>query len=642
MDVAFLFQPGVTGPAVGMHQYKDITDVLVLDDLKHISAKDRERRIAAFAGENPDLIYANTVVAGEYLPSLEFLGAPVVTHIHELEKSIRKFASANGLLSTLRLSEKFIAASEPVAENLIANHGVNPKRIETTCSFIQPSQRESGETGRAHARGLLRLGAEEVAIFACGTRDWRKAPDLFVEAAAGVLARGISNFRFFWIGAAVTDQYPGLEPSLVGRGLDRHVTFLGEKESPRDYFPGGDVFLLPSREDPFPLVCLEAADCGLPTICFSDAGGMPDFVENDAGIVVPFEDVEAMAGALARLIENRGERERLGSTARRKLHERHTSEVAMPAIFRAMRDTAGSPPLVSVIIPSYNYEQYLEQRLESIFSQTFQDFEIIVEDDCSTDGTMDLLSRYETRPNLHVVRHDKNQGVFAMWSEGLKAAAGEIIWIAEEDDLCEPDFLEKLLPFFDDDRVKLAYCQSAVIDTDGSVVGDYTHCFPELSETKWTKPYVQSIERELRDGLAIKNFILNASGVLFRKPDAKEASRLLSMFSLSGDWFLYLHVLNRGLVAYSPEKLNYHRRHSNSLIGKQANFNQLVSEAGTIHRHLQEIYTFDEEFVKQMSTQWSAIWRDTNPRDPESDFWEIYGNMQPNGQKKTSAMPLEI
>ena len=91
-------------------------------------------------------------------------------------------------------------------------------------------------------------------------------------------------------------------------GLAAHVTFLGPKPNPRDWFRAGDVFLLPSREDPFPLVCLEAAEAGMPVVCFAEAGGMPDFVEDDAGFVVPYLDVEAMAEAVdPELYRNRAE-----------------------------------------------------------------------------------------------------------------------------------------------------------------------------------------------------------------------------------------------------------------------------------------------------------------------------------------------
>src|SRR5205814_4023764 len=83
--------------------------------------------------------------------------------------------------------------------------------------------------------------------------------------------------------------------AALRRSESPNVTFLGVKRDARPYLRAGDVFLLSSREDPFPLVALEAAQCGLPILCFADSGGMQEFVEGDAGYVVPAADVEAMA-----------------------------------------------------------------------------------------------------------------------------------------------------------------------------------------------------------------------------------------------------------------------------------------------------------------------------------------------------------
>jgi glycosyltransferase involved in cell wall biosynthesis len=285
---------------------------------------------------------------------------------------------------------------------------------------------------------------------------------------------------------------------------------------------------------------------------------------------------------------------------------------------------------VSVIIPSYNYAQYLEERLASILRQTFHDFEIIVEDDCSTDDTLQILSRYRSRRNVTIETHSENQGVFTMWTEGLKAASGKIIWIAEEDDLCEPEFLEKLIPFFDDERVKLAYCQSSIIDDRGSIAGDYTRCFPDISESKWLRPYVLKGAEEIQEGLAVKNFVLNASGVLFLKPDVETASEILKQYRMSGDWALYLHLLkDGGFIAYSPEKLNYHRRHGASVVGQVADTNLPIEEAARIHSFVVDNYSVDKELKRRMTNYAYQLWVERNPGASLEDFRTVYpiGNL---------------
>lgn len=101
-------------------------------------------------------------------------------------------------------------------------------------------------------------------------------------------------------------------------------------------------------------------------------------------------------------------------------------------------------PLVSVVVPNYNYARYLDARLSSILNQTFQDFELILLDDASTDNSLEVLDRYKDDPHVsHFVVNEQNTGSpFKQWMKGILLAKGEWVWIAEADDLCEPTFLE--------------------------------------------------------------------------------------------------------------------------------------------------------------------------------------------------------
>ena len=100
-------------------------------------------------------------------------------------------------------------------------------------------------------------------------------------------------------------------------------------------------------------------------------------------------------------------------------------------------------PLVSVIIPNFNHAPYLEQRLESVFNQTYQNFEVIILDDHSTDNSMEIIMRYKDNPHVsHIIENDINSGkVFKQWNKGFHLAKGELIWIAESDDFCELNML---------------------------------------------------------------------------------------------------------------------------------------------------------------------------------------------------------
>src|SRR5690349_18391470 len=105
-------------------------------------------------------------------------------------------------------------------------------------------------------------------------------------------------------------------------------------------------------------------------------------------------------------------------------------------------------PEVSVIVPAYNHEPYLKQRLDSVFSQRFDNFEVIILDDHSSDNSVDVIKQYSHQPKLKKIDvNTRNSGSpFIQWQKGFELAAGKYVWIAESDDWAEPDFLEKMVP----------------------------------------------------------------------------------------------------------------------------------------------------------------------------------------------------
>ena len=87
-------------------------------------------------------------------------------------------------------------------------------------------------------------------------------------------------------------------------------------------------------------------------------------------------------------------------------------------------------PQVSVIIPNFNHAAYLDQRINSVLNQTYQDFEVILLDDCSTDNSKEVLLKYSDNMKVaHVIFNDKNCGsTFNQWKKGLHLAKGKYIW----------------------------------------------------------------------------------------------------------------------------------------------------------------------------------------------------------------------
>jgi len=119
-------------------------------------------------------------------------------------------------------------------------------------------------------------------------------------------------------------------------------------------------------------------------------------------------------------------------------------------------------PKVSVIVPNYNHAKYLRRRVESILAQTYQDFELILLDDCSTDGSREILREYAGDPRVRLDFNEKNSGTpFKQWNKGVGMARGKYVWIAESDDYAEPAFLERMTAMLEEhEDVAFAFCRS--------------------------------------------------------------------------------------------------------------------------------------------------------------------------------------
>lgn len=623
-----------------LSRFKEVGDTITLDELGPFKdEKNLTDRLVQFCEGSPDLIYGNSIASGSAYHWLLKLNTPVLTHLHELESSIRKYGG-NWAETVMNHSTHFIACSKAVQDNLIQNHNISPEKISLVYASIKSKEvgilDDKTKTSRRKQLGLAR---DRLIVFGCGIgMPFRKGADLFIQLGETLLQKGYRNFHFYWVGGfdpSYEDEHHGPWghhlAKLKNPVLKEYITFLGPKENPRDYFRCGDVFVLPSREDPFPLVALEAADCGLPIVCFDKAGGMPDFVGDEAGFVVPFIDIEMMAQKLILLLENRELRQDLGVNAREKLLSEFTTDQTAPHIFSSARRTANKKPAVSVIVPNYNHEPFLGSRLKSIFEQTFRDFEVILLDDASTDNSLAILSEYRRYPDVQIVCNSVNSGSpFKQWIKGIDQAKSDILWIAESDDRSAPKFLETLLPAFKNPNVKLAYANSHIMDERDAVVGDYlgTEYLTSLSRTKWSTDYEITAEQEINDGLGIKNTILNISAALVRRFELeKEFRATLENMHIAGDWYFIVQAIKDGKIVYVANKLNYHRRHSNSVIAQTVSERKLkdfFQEFFVVQSHIVGTYRLHAGFLRPWEGYLRKQWSEFTGDQPFEGISEYY------------------
>jgi glycosyltransferase involved in cell wall biosynthesis len=220
-----------------------------------------------------------------------------------------------------------------------------------------------------------------------------------------------------------------------------------------------------------------------------------------------------------------------------------------------------SHPKVSVIVPNYNHAAYLSERLESILDQTYQDLELLLIDDASTDDSHQVFKRYYSKPGVRIIVNPVNSGAaFPQWNLGIHFARGEYVWIAESDDSADPHFLEALVPLLDENpNLGLAYCQSRIMNVDGVTVGDSLNWTSDLDPERWKNDFVNEGQDEIRNYLIYKNTIPNASAVITRRSVLRLVLPVDTSFQLCGDWMHWGKVLLHTDLAYVADPLNYWR-----------------------------------------------------------------------------------
>jgi glycosyltransferase involved in cell wall biosynthesis len=234
------------------------------------------------------------------------------------------------------------------------------------------------------------------------------------------------------------------------------------------------------------------------------------------------------------------------------------------------------PPTVSVVIPTYNRAGVISKPIHSILAQTYQDFEIIVVDDCSSDDTEQVLESFK-EPRIRYIRHQTNSGAAVARNTGIDSSTGAYIAFLDSDDEWLPEKLEKQLNLFQQ-------CSSEV----GFI---YTG-FAAVDECNRVKRIVSSNHRgSLSDRLLYSNFIGTPSTVMVRREYLQQVQGFdPNMPSFIEDMDLWFRLSEQCQFEVIPEILT---RYAYSDSGDRLTLNHKSVVEGTlafIHKHHQDIF----------------------------------------------------
>lgn len=345
-----------------MAEFERVTSVTLLKPIPQPSSWQRIIRVLPVKNRNSDwgnpdlhrvkaellsqdigLVFVNSVANAEfYHKQLGYLHhLPVVLFAHELQMSVATYSEPESLKFLLGKCRHLIAVSRAVADFYEREFHYPAEQVSTfTLINTDDIRQRIASVDLQLLNQQLDLPADAIVVGGCGNAEWRKGNDIFNLVAREVIERLPElPVYFVWVGAG--DPQPFFE--LIKFDIERFA--LGDKirlipPTPRalDIMTRFDVFLLSSREDPYPLVVMEAALLQKPIVCFDQAGGAPELVEDDAGKVVKYLDIHAAAAALIALISDQELRIKKGKKAHDKVMERHNTALSVQKVMNVIEN----------------------------------------------------------------------------------------------------------------------------------------------------------------------------------------------------------------------------------------------------------------------------------------------------------------
>lgn len=554
------------GPGALAAEFEREGPLTILDRDTSADAVDEALRSLSERGYRHAIV--NSAASGWLAPALSGLGIKMLGLVHEMPQILASMRLQDDLRAMDRLCEALVFPAEIVCETDRAalalptwrNAHVAPQGLYKAGIVLSDSVKAAA---RQRIVQRLRLPAEARIVLGVGYGDVRKGVDIFAAWAAAAQARWL-NLHFVWVGKLSSE----IADTTSVRPENLH--FVGFIEDTADFYAAADIYALTSREDPFPSTALEALAARTPVVTINGCGGIESLATHECVRVIADATPTAFVAGVEDWLDKQEARARAGALGAALIRERF----GFASYGGAILDLLGvQTSRVSVVVPNYNYAHHLEQRLESILSQTLAPRELIFLDDASTDDSIAVAERVLARASINwrIVRNDANSGsVFAQWRKGAETAQNDLVWIAEADDWAEPHFLEAATAAFQRPEVVLSMTQSRQADGNGRILApDYLDYVRDVAASKWTRAFVGDGAAEVREGLSIKNTIPNASAVVFRRKALLDALRTyeaeIGAYRVAGDWCVYVNALRHGALAFTPSALNNHRRHDASV-----------------------------------------------------------------------------
>lgn len=274
---------------------------------------------------------------------------------------------------------------------------------------------------------------------------------------------------------------------------------------------------------------------------------------------------------------------------------------------------------VSVCLPSYNYAYFLGEAIASVLAQTYGDFELIIVDDASTDGSEEVIHGFSDR-RVRFFRNEVNSGAIRTWNRCLSLVRGEYICFLCADDLFLPRKLEAqtvLLDRYPD--ACLAHSDGFSIDAAGERESLFRSRFPGELQSYLAMSHINPGREEFKRLLAGYNYI-HLSSAMFRRRCWQEAGNFDERFPYAADWDFWLRLVLLGDVAYMPESLFCVRWHGENLTAEMKRSGQAYADWYGVVRAAGKLWPGPQEEIAPARREALQVIRDHILPDIHEDY----------------------
>ncbi len=524
-----------------------------------------------------DAAFLNTIVSYNFIRFFNGTNVPTMWWLHEPEMLFKSSYGIIPHMGEISKNIKILSVTDETARCVKNYYGVDSCVLHMGLEDMY-----AGDRTRTDGKVRFFMPAKFQRI---------KGQDIIARAIMELPAEYMAKTEFVFAGNQDETQPDWYELiKKLSETLD-NVTMLGtiSKKDVYEWYQNVDCVIAPSRADATPTTIVEAMMFRKVCLC-SDATGISKYMtDGKNGYIHESENIESLVKKIIYIIDNIDDMEEIRNNGREiylQEFERRQIEEKLDNLMSAEREKrklVEKSPKVSVILPAYNHENFIEETIESVLNQTFQDFEFIIGDDASTDGTVEKILKYQDEiEQIHLFDFN-DYGHMPFLKE---QASGEYIAIINSDDVWMPSKLEK---------------QVKILDENPDVVACFTWC----------------------DRIDENSVLLNGANPFCANNRTKE--EWLNYFFFQGNCFAHASLLIRRELYMQMGKKNA------SMYRQIPDFNRWIE---VIQEH--EVYMIEEKLTKirtntgEGRSNVSACNRDNLIRqmNEESYMWyKVIGNM---------------